>query len=43
MTLLSGGSKMVPHDEQKGQGIMTTKATSTAAERPWIIDFIIAV
>ena len=25
MTLLSGGSKMVPHDEQNGQGIMTTK------------------
>lgn len=41
MTLLSGGSKMVPHDEQKGQGIMTTKAT--AAERPWIKSYFIFI
>lgn len=37
MTLLSGGSKMVPHDEQNGQGIMTTKAIATAAERPLLL------
>ncbi len=39
MTLLSGGSKMVPHDEQNGQGIMTTKATAT--ERPLLLSYCV--
>jgi hypothetical protein len=41
MTLLSGGSKMVPHDEQNGQGIMTTKAIATAAERPLLLSYCV--